>query len=177
MDRVNDKTDTIHCVPKNFDSGIETGNITSGHSGHSSFLNKLHIKGIIKEKKEEREKNIYRENNRIFTVSTVSKPENLDPRFNSQKFRTAVRIVLNYFGYQTPTFADFKKVEAMFNGRIDWLTFSRNISQPHHLARVKILDQIGFPICEIAKRLLGSTRTDALENLNTKRYRFEKWLW
>jgi len=77
MDRVNTKLDTIHGVQKNWDNEPKSQIISSGHIGHSSFIEKV-IRNKIRNKINHsktvgNKKNIYKENIGKITVSTVSK--------------------------------------------------------------------------------------------------------
>lgn len=116
------------------------------------------------------------ENNREITLSTLSKPkpEITDPRFQSQSFRDAVRIVLEYFGHEQPTFKDFREVDQKFDGRIDWLEFARRISHPRFLARVYVLDNFKNHCAKIGVTLFGDTKDEALKTLSPY-YEFVGW--
>jgi hypothetical protein len=127
--------------------------------------------------------NIYREKNR---EGTGNEGTNLpDVRFKSETFRSAVRTVLQHFGYENPKFKDFKEVEQKFTvdgrARIDWLEFADRIVHPRFDATVFVLDAHGRRIFSprgVVKKgitLFGDSRDEALKTLNTKYYEFEHW--
>jgi hypothetical protein len=182
MDSVNNKLDIAGCVQKN------TGTIStydSGHSGHSTFIEKMIINNN-KNKIKEVENNIY-----IYkglskvAMSTVSKQSDTvsdipDPRFKSPAFRSAVRTVLQYFGYEAATYKDFKEVEQKFrlrDGRVslDWVEFAKRLNNPRFEAVVYVLDSFKRRCAKIGVVLFGATRDEALSKLDTKRYEFERW--
>lgn len=157
-----------------------------GHSGHSALLKTISSKyDIIIASRREGEKSST-QNNREVAMSTLSaqqeqKPQNIsDPRFNSPAFRDAVRIVLTYFGYENPTIADFKTVEAKFSGRINWLEFAKRRLQPRYDAVVFVLTGSGHRVfnsrgyVKKCVTLFGSTRDEALSKLDTKSYEFDR---
>lgn len=103
-----------------------------------------------------------------------------DKRFQSPEFRDAVRVVLQYFGYENPTFKDFQDVEKKFRlqgGRVglDWMEFAKRVLNPRYEAIVYILDQFGNRCAKIGLTLFGSTREEALKTLDTKSYEFCRW--
>ena len=155
-----------------------------GHSGHSIFIDKLIINNIIKKTKEveyiEVSNTHIKETIGQFTVSSVSKPTEIcDPRFHSQSFRDAVRIVLEYFGYEQPTFKDFREVELKFSTvdgrpRIDWIEFSKRISHPRFIASCFVLDRQKNHCSRIGVTLFGDTKGEALKTLSPC-YEFKRW--
>ena len=185
MDSIKNKLDTMTSVQKN------TGEINTydyGHSGHSSFIEKLIINKKFKIKKVENRIEKYKENNRESTMSTVSKPEAQtipDQRFNSPQFRAAVRTVLEYFGHEGATYKDFKEVEQKFSidGRccLDWFGMADRIIRPRYDAVVYVLDGLGRRVVNSrgyvcrGLELYGRTRVEALCGLDCRLYEFAYW--
>lgn len=128
MDSVSNKLDNKNGVQES------AGNINtyvSGHSGHSSFIEKMIIKGKVKIGNIEENNNIYKERFRENTASTVSKPKSAsqpDPRFSSQRFRTAVRLVLESLGLE-PNFGNFKHWDKF----IDWISLASSFNSPSRI--------------------------------------------
>ena len=103
-----------------------------------------------------------------------------DKRFQSPGFREAVRVVLEYFGFENPTYKDFKDVEDKFrlkDGRVglDWMEFAQRVLNPRYEAVVYVLDQMKNRCAKIGVTLFGSTREEALKTLDTKCYEFCRW--
>ena len=120
-------------------------------------------------------------NNKDIALSTLSKPEkkqsqNQDSRFKNPRFREAVKTVLWSFGFDRPTYADFKNYEAMFNGHIDWLDFADRIERPRFTARCWIIDPQGkrHGVGRACLDLFGLTRVEALRNIPSG-YEFIEW--
>jgi len=122
-----------------------------------------------------------------FTVSNAQNLPNLpDKRFKSPEFRDAVRVVLQYFGYENPTFKDFREAEDKFrlrDGRValDWLEFARRILNPRYEAVVYVLDGLGRRVVNSrgyvcrGLELYGRTRVEALCGLDCRLYEFAYW--
>ena len=95
-----------------------------------------------------------------------------DPRLRSEKFRQTVRMVFDYLDIEN-TGRNFKK----FDKIIDWMAFNQNILYPTQTARAEIIRE-GLPTKGmITTKLPGRTRSEAIKNLDEKRYRFIEWRW
>jgi len=184
MDIVKSQLDTMDCVQKNIDSGEISRKSAFGHSGHSSFIEKMIIKKLIGKSSN----NTYIKGGcGEVTVSTVSKPKSAsqpDPRFRSQKFRTAVRLVLESFGLE-PNFGNFKKYDKAHNSStpIDWLAFAHNLLHPvFGMAKCFILNGLGqrvtyqdkpqYNICSVR----ANSESEAVELIQSRGYEFGGFL-
>ena len=110
-------------------------------------------------------------------VSEVENKIQKDPRLNSEIFREDIRLVLDYLGLKN-TIGNFKKYDQKHSSEtpIEWSTFAENIRNPKQPAVVEILchgKPTGKTTCI---DLPGSTKTEAIKKLDTKQYKFERWM-
>lgn len=110
-----------------------------------------------------------------------------DPRFTSQKFRVAVRLVLEFLS-EEPNFGSFKKYDSAYGSQfpIDWVVFAKSLENPVQYAvcfvrcnnpRIatigsRVQTPNGFLTETVA--LPGVTRDEAIKELNTKIYEFKE---
>jgi len=167
--------------------------MTLGHSGHSSFIEKMITKKLISKTCN----NIYiKRGCGGVTVSTVSKSgdnstNNLqnkdlsqkpvsshpDPRFCSARFRKAVRLALESLGLE-PNFGNFKQYDKAYKSPtpIDWLAFAHNLLHPvfgkakcfilANGQRVTYQDKPQYNICEVRK--VRSRRAYSVQRLRVR---------
>ncbi len=100
----------------------------------------------------------------------------VDSRFNSNKFRQDVRIVLNYIGLES-NMGNFKKYDKKHGSEtpIDWAAFAGGIRCPKHTAVVELLypgKTTGKTVCLDLPRV---DKNEAIKNLDTKVYKFIRW--
>jgi len=127
------------------------------------------------------ENNIYKENNR---KQRGNREQIQDIRFRSQRFRTAVRLVLESLGLE-PNFGNFKKYDKAHNSTtpIDWLAFAHNLLHPvFGMAKCFILNGSGqrvtyqdkpqYNICEIR----ANSESEAVELIQSRGYEFGGFL-
>jgi hypothetical protein len=111
-----------------------------------------------------------------------------DPRFTSQKFRNAVRLVLEFLS-EEPNFGSFKKYDSASGSQfpINWVVFAKSLENPMRYAtcfvrcnnpRVapigsRVQTPYGFLTETVA--LPGVTRDEALLKLDNKQYEFKEW--
>ena len=178
MDSVKTNIDTVDGVQNNKETGTKTPLLSSGHGGHSRFLEKAIIKKYVKIGGLGGERKTYIGNNRESMVSTVSK----DDRFNSKSFRNSVRIVFEELGLQ-PTFKNFEKYDSI----IDWHALSRSLQYPVFRAKCYVLcnntrmqpkgTMIETPDGHLTTLidLPAPSRDEAIKKLNTKTHKFIEW--
>ena len=100
----------------------------------------------------------------------TNSPTPTDPRFRSQSFRDAVRIVLQSLGEPT-TFGKFKE----WDGIVNWTTLAKNLtsSKTTYLTKCPIRgDYRGEVLIEIK----ADTEDRAVEMLISRGYKFSGWL-
>lgn len=145
-----------------------------GHSGHSVFFKKCLENKIVTSSKEV----LYKDNNRQIDCPLCPslKKSSLDLRLKSEKFRQSVRIVLAYLGLEN-TKGNFKKYDKKHGSKtpIGWEEFAYNITHPHKMAVVRVMYRGKPSDGTIGLKLPGRTKAEAIKNLDTEQYKFERW--